>query len=192
MNRNNHGRGLAQRPPAPAPAPQGQGGTDGAGGQTHSPCCPQSWGAWGRAGGPQQTYRQTHSPAKPHGHQASLATKPPRGRSSAQGSYKPRPCAAPLKDGDTASSSQKSLPGAGPPAGCCSPSPGSVPAARWHRRCPWPRGAAWLLCRRCVQRPPLHSNTARGWGARGIAPSPARHPGAEVGKRTPSFRPEVG
>lgn len=52
MNRNNHGRGLAQRPPAPAPAPQGQGGTDGAAGQTHSPCCPPELGGLGKGWGP--------------------------------------------------------------------------------------------------------------------------------------------
>lgn len=93
------GPGAASPGPCPSPSGPGRGQTE----QPDRPTapaapsispCPQSWGAWGRAGGPQQTYRQTHSRAKPDGHQASLATKPPRGRSSAQGSYKPWPCAA--------------------------------------------------------------------------------------------------
>lgn len=74
-----------------------------------------------------------------------------------------------------------------------------LPRARLCPHCPVPLpraprrargGDAWLLSRRCFQRPPLHSNTAMGWGGRSSTPQPCSPPWSRG--VCPRFAPKRG
>lgn len=162
MNKNNHSHSLAQRSPAPAPAPQGWEGTDGQAGQPHTApavtgCPPARCPPVGPGAGGQHWWTPADEHTDTHPCQARRTRGQPRHEAPAGTQQHPRVsqtfalCRLPplRRMGPTASSPPQSLPvslgqghGAEPPPGCCSPDPGSVPAAPWHRCCPSPRTSA--------------------------------------------------
>lgn len=149
---------------------------------------------------PEQLPHNTHTPTATHTHPAVCSQpavgSPQHGTPVAPHSSQPLPCA------DCCPSDGRGSPSA---YGITAPLPSKatlqelLPRAQLCPQCPVPLpraprrargGDAWLLSRRCFQRPPLHSNTAMAWGGRSSTPQPCSPPWSR-GLR-PRFAPKCG